>query len=84
MSYQQYYSNNLQRNVTGTNGLVVGSACWPSPSTGLDMDKVKAWLDKPAFSDDPTSKLKNKHVAGGAALLAAIGLAWYGHKHRWF
>lgn len=90
MSFQQYNTHNLQPTYghhgsrTGSNGLVVGSACWPTPSTGLDTEKFKAWLDKPTFSDDPNAAIKNKHVAGGVALLGLVGLAWYGHKHRWF
>jgi hypothetical protein len=70
---------------TGTNGLVTSShPAWPAPATsGETMTKINAWLDKAPM---PTSypKVKNKHLAIGAAVVAAGGLAWYGSKHRWF
>jgi hypothetical protein len=68
---------------TGTNGLVVGSPCWPTPSTsGETLDKLKAWLDKPTLASHPS--VKNKHVAIVVGVTAAAGLAWYGHSQRWF
>ncbi len=70
-------------NMTGSNGLVVGSPCWPTPSTsGETMDKIKAWLDKPTLESHPS--VKNKHVAIVTGVAAVAGLAYYGHKHRWF
>jgi len=69
---------------TGTNGLATHSSpAWPAPATsGETMDKINAWLDKAPITSYPN--VKNKHLAIGAAVLAAGGLAWYGSKHRWF
>jgi hypothetical protein len=86
---QQYYARPHtgydygQAAMTGTNGLVIGSPVWPTPSSsGETMDKLKAWLDKPTMESYPS--VKNKHVAIVVGVSAVAGLAWYGNKHRWF
>lgn len=56
----------------GTNGLVIHR-----PSTGAGLDAVKEWLDKESLGHG----IKNKYLVAG---LAACGLAYYGHKKRWF
>lgn len=66
--------------MTGTNGLMVNSPAYPSPSTGaLSMDKVKEWMDKTGPLD-----VKNKHWAMGVGALAVVGLVCYGKKNYWF
>lgn len=78
MSYD--YMTNQHR--TGTNGLSVASPCWPTPSTGADMSSITKWLDEPVMESHPT--FKKKHAAIGVGVVAVLGLAYYGHKHRWF
>jgi hypothetical protein len=67
--------------MTGAHHLTRGSEAWPAPSTGLDMAGVKTWLEEPISAG---SSIKKKHVAIGAGVLALVGVAYYGHNHRWF
>ena len=60
------------------------SLAYPSASTGaMTLDSMKQWLagtsNVPGIG--PTS---NKALAGVGAAVLVGGLAYYGHKKRWF
>lgn len=69
----------------GTNGLATRGP-WPSPNTGLDMETFKAWLakDNETLATHLKVQVKNEYLVAGAVVAGALGLAYYGHKKRWF
>ena len=84
--YQYDYST-LQP-VRSSGHEMVGSACWPTTTSGetMDkiksgetMDKIKAWLNKPTLASHPT--IKNWHVGVGVAAVVGVGLL--ARHNRW-
>lgn len=70
----------------GTNGLTTRGP-WPQPSTGaLDLDSFKAWMakDNETLASTLKVQVKNEYLVIGGVVLGGLGLAWYGHKKRWF
>jgi hypothetical protein len=75
--YQYDYST-LQP-VRSSGHEMVGSACWPTTTSGETMDKIKAWLNKPTLASHPT--IKNWHVGVGVAAVVGVGLL--ARHNRW-
>jgi len=62
---------------TSGNGPMRGGP-WPAPSTGLDLESVKKWMDEESLG------VKHKWWALGIGTLAVGALVYHGRQKRWF